>query len=576
MSLLLVTSAVYAFSAPSWWASRNVIDEAAVTNDFSVAIQGQLKWIATNAYDELELHLPDGAKASLETTIFEFSSSNNLDVVNLGQLKNLATLFYDRLIQEGYTDDYPWTSATTDDVDFAAANIGQIKQVFNIDITADGDDDEMPDWWEEHYFGSTSASPTDDADNDGYLNVYEWTHKTNPTNDSTIPSSTYFVSLTGSHTSPYDSWAKAAKNIQTALDAATNDYAVIAVDNGTYTGVSNRNLRFPDNPVMLTATSLNYNCVINCETNARGVVFDNEENRETVIAQFVIKNGSASLGGGVYCTNASPTIIRCHIQDSTAQVHGGGMSCHDGANPRLIECLIANNTAGEDGGGIDCSSSSPLFERCAISNNTALTHGGGGISCWDASDPSISHTTVIENNAIYGGGLYAYGVVMIAPSTFTTAANPIIRNCLFTGNSASTNGGAILCTAGSHPIIESSTITDNSATHIGGGIYASGGSNYNSIVYFNSAASSTNIYDYGVGMSYLYCDTIPTNGLKGGLGNIDGDPLFVGAQDFNLTSNSPCINTGTNMAWMTGSTDLDDAIRIFNSTVDIGAHEYGN
>ena len=124
---------------PSWWTSRSVINtNAASTNDFAAANAGQLKWFATNAYDELEDNLPGGAGTNLANLIATFTLTNNYYAINQGQLKNVAKPFYDRLIDEGCCTNYPWTTNTTaDDKDFACANIGQLKKVFSFDITGD-------------------------------------------------------------------------------------------------------------------------------------------------------------------------------------------------------------------------------------------------------------------------------------------------------------------------------------------------------------------------------------------------------------------------------------------------------
>ena len=60
-----------------------------------------------------------------------------------------------------------------------------------------------------------------------------------------------------------------------------------------------------------------------------------------------------------------------------------------------------------------------------------------------------------------------------------------------------------------------------------------------------------------------------------GPGNITNAPQFVDAanSNFHLLSTSPCIDAGTNEAWMTGTTDLDGHQRIINSRVDMGAYE---
>jgi hypothetical protein len=39
---------------PSWWVTRGTINTNAVPNDFAALNQGQLKWMASNACEELE------------------------------------------------------------------------------------------------------------------------------------------------------------------------------------------------------------------------------------------------------------------------------------------------------------------------------------------------------------------------------------------------------------------------------------------------------------------------------------------------------------------------------------------
>ncbi|HZS43593.1 MAG TPA: hypothetical protein VFC63_00705, partial [Blastocatellia bacterium] len=48
----------------------------------------------------------------------------------------------------------------------------------------------MPDWWEIQYFGHIGVNPTNDADGDGWNNLYEYQHGMNPTNFNTPPTPT--------------------------------------------------------------------------------------------------------------------------------------------------------------------------------------------------------------------------------------------------------------------------------------------------------------------------------------------------------------------------------------------------
>src|SRR3989339_411978 len=161
----------FAADYPSWWTNRNVVNSNS-TNDWAVANLGQLKWFATNAYDELEENLPGGAGANISDMVAGFSLSNNYVAINLGQLKNVSAPYWARLITEGYTNAYPWTSTTTDDVDYAAANIGQLKNVFSFDLSLDSDSDGLANWVETGtgiYVGpnNTGSSPANsDTDSD--------------------------------------------------------------------------------------------------------------------------------------------------------------------------------------------------------------------------------------------------------------------------------------------------------------------------------------------------------------------------------------------------------------------------
>jgi hypothetical protein len=63
--------------------------------------------------------------------------------------------------------------------------------------------------------------------------------------------------------------------------------------------------------------------------------------------------------------------------------------------------------------------------------------------------------------------------------------------------------------------------------------------------------------------------------IAGENGNITNAPLFINEANgnFQLQSNSPCINWGDNSV-VTNATDLDGNTRIVEGTVDMGAYEY--
>jgi hypothetical protein len=165
---------------------------AVVTNDFAAVNMGQFKWIATNAYDEVVAVFGTDSVTNVAALLGAWlPGAPNYTAVNIGQVKYVGSLFYDSLIAVGYTNAYPWTAVTTDDVDWVAVNIGQVKQVFSFDLTSDGDGDGLANWKEDGlgvYVGPnrTGSSPNDsDSDDDGTEDGTEVANRTDPNNEDT-------------------------------------------------------------------------------------------------------------------------------------------------------------------------------------------------------------------------------------------------------------------------------------------------------------------------------------------------------------------------------------------------------
>ena len=115
-------------------------------------------------------------------------------------------------------------------------------------------------------------------------------------------------------------------------------------------------------------------------------------------------------------------------------------------------------------------------------------------------------------------------------------------------------------------------INGNGSGHDGGGTYDC--FSVNCIIYSNNAPLYPNVdaFEGGFipGITNLFCCTFPS---VAGDGNITNQPLFTNPYDFYLSAGSPCVDSGTNQAWMLASTDLDGHPRIFSYSVDIGADE---
>lgn len=192
MGLVHVALAVHA-QAPMWWTERAVLDPGARANDFAPANQGQVKWLATQAAAELDAQLQGlgGAGTNVAALLATFTPSNNYQAVNVGQVKATAKPFYDRLAalssREPYLTNalpaaaagpYPWPTASTAAVNYAGANIGQVKFVFSINL--DRDNDGLPDWWEWHYFTNLNQNASSSYRGDGWSNLQKYLLGLNP------------------------------------------------------------------------------------------------------------------------------------------------------------------------------------------------------------------------------------------------------------------------------------------------------------------------------------------------------------------------------------------------------------
>ncbi|MBP7937731.1 MAG: SUMF1/EgtB/PvdO family nonheme iron enzyme [Phycisphaerae bacterium] len=114
-------------------------------------------------------------------------------------------------------------------------------------------------------------------------------------------------------------------------------------------------------------------------------------------------------------TISSNTITGNTATSTDRAGYGGGIYCANASSPAILNNTIAGNTATSTfngrvswgyGGGISCTNASPTISNNTITGNTATsTVGhGGGIDCYNAS-PAISNNTVAFNSS----GLYNVG-----------------------------------------------------------------------------------------------------------------------------------------------------------------------
>jgi len=266
-----------------------------------------------------------------------------------------------------------------------------------------------------------------------------------------------FCSVSAANTL-YVGHEEAYTTIQAALDAAQPGQTVVVRD-GVYTGTGNRFLQFRGKDVHLKSENGPDYCTIDCEEADLAFYFLGNETNDAVVEGFTIINGKAPYnGGGIYCYyDSSPTIINNVIRNCSAS-HGGGIGV-SGASPRIINNIIADNTA-DHGGGITCNvGATPLISGNTITGNYSNA-GGGGVWSYFA-NPTVIDNDISANQAMYGIGMWFWGDT--EPS--------IIENRIFGNRSYDRDGGGILCREQVSALIKDNFIYDNLAYHHGGGIF---------------------------------------------------------------------------------------------------------
>ncbi|MEX2172656.1 MAG: right-handed parallel beta-helix repeat-containing protein [Pirellulales bacterium] len=176
----------------------------------------------------------------------------------------------------------------------------------------------------------------------------------------------------------------------------------------------------------------------------------------SVVDSTISGNIAEFDGGGLHNYGSSAFILRTSFSANSAQF-GAGIHNGDASSLLIEKSLIDGNMASDSGAGINCVDDSTLhLEESTISGNIAGNSGGGIRNA--ATTATILNSTLSENQAYYGGGLY-----VSTPIDELT----IVRNSTISNNSAPEGGAGIYNFLG-QTIIEFSTITENDSNDFAG------------------------------------------------------------------------------------------------------------
>lgn len=126
-------------------------------------------------------------------------------------------------------------------------------------------------------------------------------------------------------------------SIQDAINDAIHGETILVHD-GTYI----ENINFIGKAITIRSENGAANTFIDGNRVGIVVCFNQNEESNSVLRGFTIKNGFNENGGGILCENSSPIIENCRIIENTASLNGGGIYCFNG-NPKIINSLLKNN-----------------------------------------------------------------------------------------------------------------------------------------------------------------------------------------------------------------------------------------
>ena len=182
-------------ACPQVVTNNGVVTTNYIQNDHAVVNQGQLKLFTTKAVAELNADLPGGAGTNLNNMVSNWASDyatngysatnikpSDYTAMNVGQLKYIGNKVWSRLVVEGFTNSPPPWLAKNVNSDYQLANLGQLKSLFNFDLTLDSDANGLPDWWELQYFGHLGNDPNSSPDGNGFTLIQDYLGGADPTN----------------------------------------------------------------------------------------------------------------------------------------------------------------------------------------------------------------------------------------------------------------------------------------------------------------------------------------------------------------------------------------------------------
>ena len=413
------------------------------------------------------------------------------------------------------------------------------------------------------------------------------------------PLTRLYVDVNAAGNNNGSSWADAYTSLHTALSAGANKdvwvkggtYKPHPTNRGTYFtvlsgskvfgGFDGTETQLSDRVFGMNETILSGDLFENDDNNITYVNATRDDNSYTVLYLLgddvelngiTITSGHANggtgstaesrYGGGVYKNGSTRnvTINNCKLTKNISKEAGGAMSAGftaSGGTGSLIinNCQLSENlsaiggvvySANINSSTVTYSISNSLFRKNKVMDTNAAATGYAGSSMWLRSYGSgstlvsnITNCTFVDNSDEgTASGMNNFNRTTLALTKNTSASHTAnITNCIFWNNKAASATMARPIGGFIESVISSATIK-NSIDE----------TNFTGITLSGTSANTSN-----------------------------SNPLFTNLVngDYSLSTGSPAINTGENTS-VVGTTDLLGNQRVFDTTVDMGAYEFGS
>jgi len=259
--------------------------------------------------------------------------------------------------------------------------------------------------------------------------------------------------------------------------------------------------------------------------------------------------GGNSISGTAWLPGTAETVI-----DGSSTISQPVVTIGDGSATIVLDSLTLTGGRAPGAGGVRAGDANVTIRNCVIRNNTAVGNDSGGGVMGPNTRWTFIDSLILGNQLEAGDG--AASGVRAGPSSPVIMVNTVVAD----------NRGAPGIHVNASLTLLNVTVANNDGDIVFNPPSTATLAITNSIVY--SQFTYLTGCPVGSDCRVNYSDIQGWTG--GGTGNVNTDPLFIGAGNYHLRVGSPCIDKGTSAG--APATDIEGNSR--DAAPDMGAYEW--